>query len=214
MLFLICQFSTSCDLFSLFFISWTEGLNPTVAFRNSVFLLRISLNVKIGPLMTASHTIKKGQRQYHAAHSLALPPGFDSSGSLNLNLYFQQVRLSIHDIRSQKYTRRLCYDAVQVVYRYIRVYMKQNAAEKYQSLLCECCLLMTTSLTCISCVFPTESEARALAKERQKKDNHNLSKFLVSFFKWSINNRQEPIDCIFVILKAYLTHSHNNGRKI
>nr|6G1L_A Chain A, Microphthalmia-associated transcription factor [Mus musculus] len=25
-----------------------------------------------------------------------------------------------------------------------------------------------------ACIFPTESEARALAKERQKKDNHNL----------------------------------------
>ncbi|KAK7806011.1 hypothetical protein U0070_003192 [Myodes glareolus] len=29
-----------------------------------------------------------------------------------------------------------------------------------------------------ACIFPTESEARALAKERQKKDNHNLSKFV------------------------------------
>ena len=36
--------------------------------------------------------------------------------------------------------------------------------------------LMTT-FTCTACIFPTESEARALAKERQKKDNHNLSKF-------------------------------------
>nr|XP_040147246.1 microphthalmia-associated transcription factor [Ictidomys tridecemlineatus] len=33
---------------------------------------------------------------------------------------------------------------------------------------------LTTSFTCTACIFPTESEARALAKERQKKDNHNL----------------------------------------
>lgn len=42
-------------------------------------------------------------------------------------------------------------------------------------------LILTTSITCVACVFPTESEARALAKERQKKDNHNLSKCRVSF---------------------------------
>lgn len=35
---------------------------------------------------------------------------------------------------------------------------------------------LITSFTCTACIFPTESEARALAKERQKKDNHNLSK--------------------------------------
>ncbi|KAF3828986.1 hypothetical protein GH733_003250 [Mirounga leonina] len=33
---------------------------------------------------------------------------------------------------------------------------------------------LITSFTCTACIFPTESEARALAKERQKKDNHNL----------------------------------------
>lgn len=38
-------------------------------------------------------------------------------------------------------------------------------------------LILITSFTCTACIFPTESEARALAKERQKKDNHNLSKF-------------------------------------
>lgn len=36
--------------------------------------------------------------------------------------------------------------------------------------------LLTASFTGTACLFPTESEARALAKERQKKDNHNLSK--------------------------------------
>lgn len=44
-----------------------------------------------------------------------------------------------------------------------------------------------TSFTCTACIFPTESEARALAKERQKKDNHNLSKLaLFTFMKLDI----------------------------
>lgn len=38
---------------------------------------------------------------------------------------------------------------------------------------------LIASFTCTACIFPTESEARALAKERQKKDNHNLSKLVL-----------------------------------
>lgn len=38
---------------------------------------------------------------------------------------------------------------------------------------------------CTTCIFPTESEARALAKERQKKDNHNLSKLVLCLLHWS-----------------------------
>lgn len=42
-----------------------------------------------------------------------------------------------------------------------------------------------TSFTCTAHIFPTESEARALAKERQKKDNHNLSKLVLCSLYWS-----------------------------
>lgn len=43
---------------------------------------------------------------------------------------------------------------------------------------------LITSFTCTACIFPTESEARALAKERQKKDNHNLSKLVLCSWCW------------------------------